>query len=377
MREDNPSVDEPGYGGGGGGAAGQPDTPSWLPPGAVLNADGSVTMPNGTVVPGPPPGYSRDPQTGVIKYDGGLINGGPTGTTPPMVPGIDPAHPQTDPTDPNVNINPILGSTYAPGTGGTPATPVTDPGTVGGGGGGGGGTTTRAPNDPGIVGPSSSGGIFGTNIGDFTKPFTEIFNAPTPEGIPDAPVFKAPDYTPPPAFSAPSYTPPPAFSAPTAEQAALDPGYQFTLGQGLGALLNSRAAGGMLNSGATGKALINYGQAAGATQYGNVYNRAADIYNTNVKTQYQDPYQQEFTKAITDYNTNYKTQYLDPYQNAFQNAQSEFAPKLTAWQTRAPMIQSQNNQNYQDAYNKWLSDYNMFTNDQDRAFSKFNTVLGS
>jgi hypothetical protein len=75
--------------------------------------------------------------------------------------------------------------------------------------------------------------------------------------------------------------------------------------------------------------------------------------------------------------TNYKTQYLDPYNNAFQNAQSEFAPKLTAWQTTAPMIQSQNNTDYANAMSKWLSDYNMYTQQQDRAFNKFNTVLGS
>jgi hypothetical protein len=210
------------------------------------------------------------------------------------------------------------------------------------------------------------------NIGDFTKPFSELFNAPTPKGIPDAPTFKAPDFKTPDPFKEPvgTYA---AFTAPSAAQAAKDPGYQFTLGQGLGALLNSRAAGGMLNSGATGKALIDYGQAAGSTQYGNVYNRAVNDYNTNYKSQYTDPNNQ----ALTDYLTNYKTQYADPYANAFQNAQSEFAPKLTAWQTTAPMIQSQNNTDYANAYNKWLSDYNMYTGQQNSAFDKFYKTLGS
>jgi hypothetical protein len=340
MREDNRGDNDPNY-------PDQtpttdPNRPSWLPPGAVLNADGSVTMPNGTVVPGPPPGYSRDPNTGVIGYDGGVVSGGPTGTTPPMVQGTDPNHPQTDPTNPDVVINPVLQSQYAPGTGGTPTSPthVVDPGTVGGGGGGGGSAT--AP--PAMPSPTASGSpYFGMNIGDFTSPFTEKFTAPDPKAIPDAPVFKAPDFK----------TPDP-FKAPTPEEAMNDPGYKFTLGQGIGALLNSRAAGGMLNSGATGKALVDYGQAAGSTQYGNVYNR-----------------------DLGNYMTNYKTQYVDPYQNAYQNAQGEFAPKLTAWQTTAPMIQAQNNTDYANSFNKWLTDYNMFTGTQDRGFDKFLKVLGS
>lgn len=52
-----------------------------------------------------------------------------------------------------------------------------------------------------------------------------------------------------------------------------DPGYQFRLNQGVGAIQNKAAAGGALRSGATLKALMNYGQGAASDEYGNAYNR--------------------------------------------------------------------------------------------------------
>jgi hypothetical protein len=332
------------------------------------------------------PAYASDPD--VLAYlnsiygPGGSVGVTPTGQTAPpsgatFNPGTqayNPTGPVTDPHDPRLtdpahatdpDVLTYLNGIYGPGgtvgvtttgqnpppagsPGWNPQTQAWDPAPTaavapaGSGGGGGGGTAAAPPAT--TAGPPASGSpYYGMNIGDFTKPFSEQFAAPTPKDIPNAPV-----------FTAPSFKTPDPFTAPTQEQAQNDPGYKFTLGQGIGALLNSRAAGGMLNSGATGKALVDYGQAAGSTQYGNVYNR-----------------------DLGNYMTNYKTQYLDPYNNAFQNAQSEFAPKLTAWQTTAPMIQSQNNTDYANAMSKWLSDYNMYTQQQDRAFNKFNTVLGS
>jgi len=75
------------------------------------------------------------------------------------------------------------------------------------------------------------------------------------------------------------------FSAPTAEQAAATPGYQFQLTQGLKALQNSAAArGGLLASG-TAKAINDYAQGTAASNYGNVYNRALQTYQTNFGNQ--------------------------------------------------------------------------------------------
>lgn len=75
------------------------------------------------------------------------------------------------------------------------------------------------------------------------------------------------------------------FSAPTAQQAAETPGYQFQLTQGLKALQNSAAArGGLLSSG-TAKAINDYAQGTAASNYGNVYNRALQTYQTNFGNQ--------------------------------------------------------------------------------------------
>lgn len=74
----------------------------------------------------------------------------------------------------------------------------------------------------------------------------------------------------------------PGFQAPTAATEQNDPGYQFRLDQGKQALENSAAARGGLLTGNTGEALSRYGQDYASSEYGNVYNRAMQDYNTNV-----------------------------------------------------------------------------------------------
>ena len=57
------------------------------------------------------------------------------------------------------------------------------------------------------------------------------------------------------------------------DQFQQDPGYAFRLGEGQKALERSAAARGGLLGGATGKALVNYGQQAGSQEYQNAFNR--------------------------------------------------------------------------------------------------------
>lgn len=52
-----------------------------------------------------------------------------------------------------------------------------------------------------------------------------------------------------------------------------DPGYQFTLQQGVNALENSAAAKGTLRTGGTLQDIVKYGQDLGSQQYQNVWNR--------------------------------------------------------------------------------------------------------
>lgn len=71
------------------------------------------------------------------------------------------------------------------------------------------------------------------------------------------------------------------FTPPTAATEANDPGYQFRLQQGEGALENSAAASGSLESGNTLEAQQEFGQNYASNEYSNVYNRALQQYQQN------------------------------------------------------------------------------------------------
>ena len=157
--------------------------------------------------------------------------------------------------------------------------------------------------------------------------------APTPASIFGAQPSVA-GATPPPfsyaQFQAPAAWQAPApFSAPSGQDVLnADPGYQFRLDQGTGALQNSAAAQGVLNTGGTLQDLINYGQNAASQEYGNAYNRDLGTYQTNYnnglnayQANYQDQlnnYLTNYGNALTQYNTNYQTQYAVPFSQLMQ-----------------------------------------------------------
>lgn len=76
------------------------------------------------------------------------------------------------------------------------------------------------------------------------------------------------------------------FSSPTGVTEQNDPGFQFRLQQGQKALENSAAARGGLLSGGTAKAINDYAQGSASNEYGNVYNRALQTYQTNASNQF-------------------------------------------------------------------------------------------
>jgi hypothetical protein len=65
--------------------------------------------------------------------------------------------------------------------------------------------------------------------------------------------------------------------APTLKYFQASPDYQFRLNQGVTALDRSAAARGMVLSGAQNKALTQFGQDTGASEFGNWWNRIAGI----------------------------------------------------------------------------------------------------
>lgn len=141
------------------------------------------------------------------------------------------------------------------------------------------------------------GGGGGGNPFNLTAPFTGTAPA-VPNGtsyLPPTPSYTAPTFAP------PAYQKPPSFELPSFAQAADDPGYQFSLKAGLGAVNNSQAARGLTNTGGTAKALGDYATASAGTQYSNVLNRLLQQYLTNVQTQYNTPYDYAYRSAVDSF----------------------------------------------------------------------------
>lgn len=76
------------------------------------------------------------------------------------------------------------------------------------------------------------------------------------------------------------------FQAPTTVDEQNDPGFQFRLQEGQKALERSAAARGNLLTGATAKGINDYAQNSASSEYGNVYNRAFNEFQTNQANTY-------------------------------------------------------------------------------------------
>lgn len=198
---------------------------------------------------------------------------------------------------------------------------------------------TPPPQPPAPAPAPGPGG--GSLIAPFTQPYTPYNPSqsqplPTPAGS----VSTIP--------GAPQLGDIPKFTQPTIEEAMADPGYQFTLDQGNKNLQNWAGARGTLNDSSTAKAMIDYGQGAATTQYGNVWDRAFNGYKENVDTQY-----------------------LQPFAAKYQNWMSGTVnPTMSNFQTQAGNVQHQNDLSFQDNWNSWLQQWNIFRDQRDSTFNK-------
>lgn len=271
-----------------------------------------------------PPGASYDPNTpGQINYPTP-----PSGAPPP------PANPTGDPNsgsywDPTAN-NGAGGWTNNPFPSGGGAQP--SPGVSPAGGGGGSGSS-------------------GSGAGNSPTPFNwPQFNPPP--YTPGTPLGAPPPYT----FTPFSYK---DFTAPTLAEAQNQPGYQFGLQQGQGALLNTAAQLGVARGGGTLKNLFDYTNAAAEQNYGNVYNQDLGTYTTNRDTAFNS-WAADQAASLAAYNTNWGVQQQvnnslnavnqQNYTNAFQNAAAQFNPQFSAAQST-----------FSDMYNRWLAKLNALT----------------
>ncbi len=189
------------------------------------------------------------------------------------------------------------------------------------------------PSGPG--GGGGGGGGLGNLGGLFTQPFPGVFTPPAAPTGPPSWLGPAPQFRPP---SFPQVTP---FAKPTLQDALSDPGYQFAATEGQNALERSAAAKGTLGTSGTLKDILAWGGNYAQQRYGDVFNRAKDVYNTN-----------------------YQTQFSDPYNAAYKSALDVFSPQLDAWKTQGLATQRQGEIDYQNAWDRYLKDYDIFRNRQ-------------
>lgn len=241
-------------------------------------------------------------------------------------------------------------------------------------------TPTPAPTNPGF------------------QPFAGSFSPPSMQPFPDLPQLPPiptpnlpPIPGPPPPFQYADYEGAQPFTyddwrAPSVEQAMQDPGYQFRVGQGVGALQRWAAAKGTLNDSGTAKALIDYGQNAGSQEYANVWNRdfnayqtnrrgALDTHNVNEGNRF-NAYKTNRQGAVDTYNTNYQTQYVDPYKASYQAALDTYEPQQEAWNTQADFlrtgyltnaqnVQRTNEMNYSNSWERFLNEWERWKDQRD------------
>ena len=150
-------------------------------------------------------------------------------------------------------------------------------------------------------------------------------------------------YTPGEAYNAPDYMAPAPFAAPTVAEMGQDPGYQFRLTEGQKALERSGAARGVTNTGGNMKGLLDYGQRAASQEYGNVYDRSLNTYNTNAA----NAFQQYSTNALKNNAFNTETEgrksgafgtntnlYQQQQMNAYNQRQKAYDDAMAAYQTK-------------------------------------------
>jgi len=171
---------------------------------------------------------------------------------------------------------------------------------------------------------------------------------PTPPTLGDmmgqqGPIANPGTYTPGEAYNAPDYMAPAPFAAPTAAEMGQDPGYQFRLSEGQKALERSGAARGVTNTGGNMKGLLDYGQQAASQEYGNVYDRNLNTYNTNA----QNAFQQYSTNALKNNAFNTETEgrrsgafgtntglYQQQQTDAYNRRQKSYDDAMAAYQTK-------------------------------------------
>jgi len=113
-----------------------------------------------------------------------------------------------------------------------------------------------------------------------------------------------------------------------------DPGYKFRLNEALGAMENSAAARGATRSGQTIYDIGKLGSDFASQEYGNVFDRALNTYETNFGVD------------------------RDVFDRKYRGAYDAYQPRLTEWQTNAGGTQAAGLAMYNLALQEYLARLN-------------------
>lgn len=143
------------------------------------------------------------------------------------------------------------------------------------------------------------------------------------------PEFNAPQFS----FDAPPDFVFQNFDAPTREAAEKEPGYAFARDEGLRALENNAFARGLGRTGGTLKDFIAFGNKFAEQNYGNVFNRARDVFSLNEGNRFNAHnanFGNRLTAATSVFDRNYKGAW-DMFQSKMEPAKMEFQDAFNRW----------------------------------------------
>lgn len=200
----------------------------------------------------------------------------------------------------------------------------------------------QAPTAPTMT-PPGGGSRGGVSFGPLLRGYSGQFSRPTP-----GEAFKRMSdlLGPAPAFTARPLPTIERFEPTTAEHLNADPSFGFRKGIGEKALMNSRAAQGLLRTGGTLKDLLDYNQNFASQEFGNVDAR-----------------------RFRDYGMNRQNQF-DLYDRGFQADRAEYEPKLFEWTTKGTLGSRAEEREYDNAFREFETDYDMWRNTQNDIFSR-------
>ena len=159
-----------------------------------------------------------------------------------------------------------------------------------------------------------------------------------------------------------------------ADQMELDPGYQFRLEEGMRAIQRSAAAGSGAGTGATGKAMMRYGQNMASQEFAAARSRAVQDYNI-ATTRAREVYGRdvgEYGMAVDRANTLYGRGVTE-HGMAVDRANTLYGREYDAHRLEVDEARYR----YDAEYRRAIDDYNISRGEADREYNRLAGVAGA